>query len=143
MTEEEKQLILKDLCERLPHGVIIHTEKGDGHLNSINQTIFGTEYGVNINSIKRDYFNDRDSEIKPYLRPMSSMTEEERKELSQISEEYLDDWSTADSNLVKWKLDAKVSSMRATFYNSHYLDWNDLISKGLALEAPEDMYKEE
>ena len=48
MTEQDKQLLLKDLCTRLPYGVICHTEKGDGHLCSINQTIFGTEYGLNI-----------------------------------------------------------------------------------------------
>ena len=128
MTNEEKQLLLKDLCTRLPYGVKFQGEDSNVYtLDAANYFALQVE----------------DMIFKPYLRPMSSMTEEERKELSQISEEYLDDWSTADSNLVKWKLDAKVSSMRATFYNSHYLDWNDLISKGLALEAPEDMYKKE
>lgn len=57
-----------------------HTEEGDGYLCSINLTLFGTEYGININPLKRDYFNDSETDeqtIKPYLRPMSSMTEEE------------------------------------------------------------------
>ena len=67
------------------------------------------------------------------------MTENEKKKLMEISEEYLDDWSTADSNLLEWKAVAKASSRRATFYNSHYLDCNGLIEKGLALEAPEDI----
>ena len=143
MTQENKQLLLKDLCARLPYGVVCRYNAIVPLLGEV------LNYGP-LQEIRRkgEYFtvNGADclyDDIKPYLRPMSSMTEKERKELSQISEEYLDDWSTADSNLVKWKLDAKVSSMRATFYNSYYLDWNDLISKGLALEAPANMYKTE
>ena len=145
MTSEDKQLMLKDLSARLPYGVICHTEKGDGHLCSINQIIFGTEYGLNISPIKRDYFNDSEQDevvIKPYLRPMSSMTEEEKKELKGIGNEYLDMWVSTDDPLVRWELDAKTSSKRAEFYNSHYLDWNGLIKKGLALEAPEDLYED-
>ena len=71
---------------------------------------------------------------------MSSMTEEEKEELKQISNNYLDDWENTKTSLERWKLDAKVSYKRAVFYNSHHIDWNDLISKGLAIEAPEVMY---
>ena len=137
MTQENKQLLLKDLCGRLPYGVKVQCITKSAR---ITDALPLTE---TLNTVLYGYVKEDNIELKPYLRPMSSMTEKERKELSQISEEYLDDWSTADSNLVKWKLDAKVSSMRATFYNSHYLDWNDLISKGLALEAPANMYKTE
>ena len=90
MTEQDKKLVLKDLCARLPYGVICHTKRGDGHLCSINQTIFGIEYWLNISPVKRDYFNDSEQDeivIKPYLRPMSSMTEEEKKEIREISDE--------------------------------------------------------
>ena len=72
MTDGEKHLLLKDLCARLPYGVICKTEKGNGHLCSINQTFFGIEYGVNISSLKRDYFDDINTDeqvVKPYLRP--------------------------------------------------------------------------
>lgn len=79
MKPEDKLLLLQDLSARLPHGVICKTSKGNGHLCSINQHIFGIEYGININATERDYFNDKE-EIKPYLRPMSSMTEEERED---------------------------------------------------------------
>ena len=72
--KQEKQLLLQDLSARLSHGLIVSTTKGNGHLCSINQTIFGNEYGVNIEATKRDYFNDNECDIKPYLRPMSSMT---------------------------------------------------------------------
>ena len=118
MTNKDKQLLLKDLCARLPYGVICHTEKGDGHLCSINQTIFGTEYGVNISPIKRDYFNDSEQDevvIKPYLRQMSSMTKEEKEELSNYEN----------------------SVQRTDFFYSHHIDCRFMIEKGLALEAPE------
>lgn len=41
--------LIKDLCSRLPYGVIVETPKGKGHVCDINLTIFGTEVGVNIN----------------------------------------------------------------------------------------------
>ena len=133
MTQEEKQLLLKDLSARLFYGVICHTEKGDGHLLSINQTIFGTEYGININPLKRDYFNDSEQNeviIKPYLRPMSSMTEEERK--SEPCGTSLDGYMYSDEAVtyIDWLLE-------------HHFDFRNLIEKGLALEAPEGMYKTE
>ena len=130
MEQQEKQLLLKDLCARLPYGVICHTEKGDGYLCSINQTIFGTEYGLNINPLKRDYFNDSETDekaVKPYLRPMSSMSRDESFELGEIM---LD---LGSSNVMTNVID---------FYNAHHLDHHNLIKKGLALEAPEDMYKQ-
>lgn len=138
MTKEEKQLLLKDLSTRLSYGVICHTDKGDGYLCSINQTIFGTEYGLNISPVKRDYFNDSEQDevvIKPYLRPMESMTEEEVKEFYDVE-----------------CMDAKVGYIKPT-WNWHYtingIDWllehhfdfRGLISKDLALEAPEGMYE--
>ena len=136
MTKEEKQLLLKDLCARLSYGVICHTDKGDGYLCSINQTIFGTEYGLNINPLKRDYFNDSEQDevvIKPYLRPMSSMTEEEyygeyqcKVLIMRDADETLHWLETVDS--IDWLLE-------------HHFDFRGLIEKGLALEAPKDMYK--
>ena len=78
------QEVHNDICARLSYGVIVHTELGDGHLCEINQTIFGNKYGVNVEPTKRETF----TEVIPYLRPMSSMTEEEKGELEHLSEEY-------------------------------------------------------
>lgn len=133
MKKEDKQLLLKDLCARLPYGVICHTEKGDGYLCSINQTIFGTEYGLNINPLKRDYFSDSETDeqaIKPYLRPMSSMTEEEADEFEKISNELLENGERTEiwDTVVDW-------------LNAHHFDHRGLIHIGLALEAPEGMYE--
>ena len=85
----------------------------------------------------------------PYLRPMSSMTEEEREELEHLSEEYfgkaLDKQiqeSLSSSNRNESKiLECIASSVIVDWLNAHHFDFRGLIEKGLALEAPEGMYK--
>ena len=114
MKTEEKQLLLKDLSARLPYGVICHTEEGDGYLHSINQTLFGNRYGI-FSRLKMNYFNDSTNkqEIKPYLRPMSSITEEESREL----DEHITIYDTVD------------------WMHAHHLDYRGLIEKGLAIDC--------
>jgi hypothetical protein len=70
-------------------------------------------------------------DIKPYLRPMFSMTEEEKKEYDAL---YTYVEGCIDR---KFKIDF---SLTTDWLNSHYLDFRGLIEKGLALEAPEGMY---
>ena len=133
MTKKEKELLLKDLCARLLYGVIVSTPNGNGHLNSISKSMFGNEYGVNINPLKREIFDDSSCDIKPYLRPLSSMTEEESVELANI--------------LRKWfyyalsQTDYTINPHLFDWLNEHHLDYRGLIEKGLALKAPKDMYK--
>ena len=135
MTQEEKQLLLQDLCTRLPCGVICSTPNGNGHLCSINQTIFGNEYGVNIEAIKRDHFNDNECDIKPYLRLMSSMTEEEAREYANcgniITNSPQNSYLIPNPNCVDW-------------LNAHHFDYRGLIERGLAIEVTEENnpYKE-
>lgn len=133
MTQEDKQLLLKELSARLSYGVICHTEKGNGYLCSINQTIFGTDYGININPLKRDYFNDSEQDevvIKPYLRPMSIMTEEEMEQYSETCFYSHEIGDIPSLETFDWLI-------------AHHFDFRGLIEKGLALEAPMDMYKTE
>lgn len=127
MTKGDKKLLLKDLSARLSYGVICNTSKGNGHLCSINQTIFGVEYGINIKATERDYF-DNEEIIKPYLIPISSMTDEQKKEFDQLIE------------LELKAINDEIDPMQATifevdFYNKHHLDWRGLITKGLAIDA--------
>ena len=115
MTKEEKELLLKDLCARLPYGV-----KGL-HRGQVHKlfTIDGRE--VNGACIQVDGYNAwfPVETFKPYLRPMSSMTEEENKEFGNCVTIYDD-------------VDIMLS---------HHLDCRGLIEKGLALEALEGMYE--
>lgn len=137
MTQEDKELLLKDLCSRLPYGVICSTPNGDGHLCSINQTIFGNKYGVNIEATKRDYFNDNECSIKPYLRPMCSITLEELWEFRHFSDHIRD--AECKIHITNYK--------QINWLNAHHFDYRTddegktMIEKGVALEAPEEMYK--
>ena len=72
MTQEQKDLLLKDLCARLPYGVILNCCK------IVNETLTLIDYKGLINN---DYDID---EVKPYLFPLSSMTEEQDKEFMNI-----------------------------------------------------------
>lgn len=111
MTQEDKQLLLKDLCARLPYGVIVQDRNGT-HVLTPGNTELGTEY------------------IKPYLRPASSMTGKEANEWHKIT--LGQRWITFDN-----------VERCADWLNEHHFDYRGLIEKGLALEAPEDMYKTE
>lgn len=142
MKQEDKDLLLRDLSARLPYGVICNTSKGNGHLCSINQTIFDIEYGINIKATKRDYFNDREEIIKPYLFPLSSVTEEQRKEISKRynlhlsyglcieitnhSEGYWDDDTSCHLQDYLWLVD---------WFNKNHFDYHGLIPMGLAKDA--------
>ena len=113
MTQEEKELLLKDLCGRLPYGVM-------GLIHNVNCD----DYNISIVGGDIDLFSRHFISIKPYLRPMSSMTEEEKIDYQaffnydgvEYPEEYID------------------------WLNAHHFDYRGLIEKGLALEAPEGMY---
>ena len=125
MTQEEKQLLLKDLCSRLPYGVMYETPYGPRVLNDIfiysNGPVY-TDHGVgNYNEV----FGVALENIKPYLRPMSSMTEEKEKEYHKIVDGFLN-FENAP-RVVDW-------------LNEHHFDFRGLIEKGLALEAPDNMY---
>jgi hypothetical protein len=118
MTQEEKDLLLKDLCARLPYYTELYSNVADGNWTILTPVIISNL----INS-------DKDLVIKPYLRPMSSMTEEERNDFY--------------CNL-RPKYDGKPwESMGADvdWLNAHQFDYRGLIEKGLALEAKEGMYK--
>ena len=118
MTQEEKQLLFKDLCARLPYGVIVHrysdncySDKCDISIDNVDDFVYFLEYSEG-------------EEFKPYLRPMSSMTEEERIKYESL-------YDCIDEGLIKV----------FDWLNAHHFDYRSLIEKGLALEAPDGMYK--
>ena len=129
MTQEEKQLLLKDLCARLPYDVKgIYTKNGftEPYDSVLTPFYYGeVEMSLEGARVKKNYV-----EFKPYLRPMSSMTEEEGEEF----QEYVFD-SDEIGNIVM--LDA------SDWLNEHHFDYRGLIERGLALVAPEGMYKTE
>lgn len=124
MTQEDKELLLLDLCARLPYGVIVVTPKGRGHVCEINFTIFGYELRVNINPIIRDTFSIND--VKPYLFPLSSMTEEEKEEYCQLQQRVIYN--------SKGVINEDVTKYINWCYKKH-LDINNLIPMELAIDA--------
>lgn len=153
MTQEEKGLLLKDLCGRLPYGVVcigITYDLDDDGEKYIDVKVKSTlteihNYNLETASVRLGLISScRLETVKPFLRPIDSITKEEKEELKQLDYEYLEEWTNAPTPIDKWKLDAKVTYKRSVFYNSHYLDWNGLIDKGLAIAVTEENnpYKE-
>ena len=127
MTQEEKQLLLKDLCAGLPYGVI--AKENDGVNENDNKLL---DIDMFDRCINYDYTID---DIKPYLRPMSSMTEGEILEFIQIGDSFL--------RIGEKKLICILSLKQMDWLNAHHFDYRGLIEKGLALEAPEGMYEKD
>ena len=130
MTREEKELLLKDICGRLPHG--FQYKDAHGYKKTID--IWSPEFHTALNTILYD------GKPSLYLRSMSSMTEEEKKEYNYMvfDYEYDDYWYPGKytdaicvdgvDELVDW-------------LNAHHFDYRGLIEMDLAIEAPKDMYK--
>jgi len=140
MTQEDKQLLLTDLCARLPYGVHLFTNsKHHIRLLTISNDIdYNEQYWVNG-------LYDID-EVKPYLRPMSSITEEEKEKLRTLfdAEEVTTDsiCYLEGGTLVEYlsRIQYSFCSKIIDWLNVHHFDYRELIEKGLALEAPKDMY---
>ena len=138
MTQEEKQqILLRDLCSRLPYGVKVWRQGRNYVVSCIGIKQQSVYLKADFESI-RGWWTDI-KEIKPYLRPMSSMTEEECITLSRLKPYDIDAWK-----YIKTPVPLYIANiMQFDFFHSHHLDWRGLIPKGLALEAPKDMYTKE
>lgn len=124
MTQEEKKLLYKDLSARQPYRPFV-CFAGKVTMPFLD-VIASTESNelMSINGLSLE-------DVKPYLRSMSSMTEEEAKEFAMLQTDfYSDGWlyPIAAVNMVDWLI-------------AHHFDFRGLIPMGLALEAPADMYK--
>jgi hypothetical protein len=159
MSPEDRKLLITDLTSRIEYGVICMIERVDdfgpihrnekltGFCNEENGYFyFDFGYGLTVEFAEK---------VKPYLRPMSSMTEEEKEELLNllfdkeakyfyIDEEGLIDGKT--SYLMKEGLNYPAFCpinivLYTDWLNAHHFDYRGLIEKGLAFEAPEGMYE--
>jgi hypothetical protein len=142
MTQEHKELLIKDLCARLPYGVKV--KLGD------NPNIFDLEYRIKFAVMYGDSNKLEDIldiiNIKPYLFPLSSMTEEQAKELFDLFEIDLLDSVGADYIKINeitgitfflnkgFDVETHLGNLIDWFSKNH-LDWRGLIPLGLALDA--------
>ena len=125
MNKEDKSLLVKDLCARLPYNVMCQVEfKEDGKYNSKVMLLSGI-------FIDEAYFTTKggsiySNEYKPYLFPMSSMTEEEKEEYCQLQQRVIYN--------SKGPVNEDVAKYINWCYKKH-LDINNLIPMGLAIDA--------
>ena len=121
MKKEEKDLLIKDLCGRLPYDIKVKRPVfGDPDYVSVINIDAGT-----LTVVYNGYTNKIEKFV-PYLRPMSSMTEKQKNE--HFGRTMTIDIIQTSKEVIDW-------------LNKKMFDYRGLIEKGLALEAPNGMYK--
>ena len=128
MKPEDKQIVFQDLCARLPYHVRCKIWLKEGT----------TEEGPldlqhNYGDVLRDaFFYNKIKDIKPYLRPMSSMTEEEIIEFNNIP-------STKNYTIIENDLPWDVAHYKQIdWLNKKMFDYRGLIPRGCAIAVTEE-----
>ena len=153
MTQEEKELLFKDLSARVKYGVVVHHIKLNEDYK-VDGCLYNTIKGINLRKIEDDENMEPEplifvktidkgyqlvptgpGDVLPYLRPMSSMTKEEKYTYRHMLGAQLN--SEGESIMFVYIEDFPVV---IDWLNAHHFDYRGLIEKGLALEAPEGMY---
>ena len=124
MKQEDKELLLKDLCGRLPYKVKVTTASAAVKFGIISG--ISIENKISVRTKHADIvFNC--TEVKPYLFPLSSMTEEESNKFQQLNAE-CDNMPTFDY--------ISIEHYRIfDWLNKNHFDYRGLIEKGLAIDA--------
>lgn len=129
MTQEQKDLLLNDLCSRLPYGVVIQEKCVEQ-----DETFLPNKEGDRLVNIDAHadllmtncgswYYLD---EVKPYLFPLSSMTEWQDRELEILMKNSIESCGM---------LSPYDCLEMERFFNENHLDWRGLIPMGLAIDA--------
>ena len=139
MTKEQRELLLKDLCGRLPYGVKIALKNSEAYhhdnIAKIGDTTIDKLKGFDGKYFRINHDNPLDwswyvseisiEDIKPYLFPLSSMTEEQKEDMIKSS-----CGIGSDKNVFDW-------------YNKNHIDYRGLVPMGLAIDATGlNIYKE-
>lgn len=119
MTKEDKELLLKELCARLPYGIKFLIEswnfESDQEL-SVIESLEDIDKDGYINNTKVYKVED----IKPYLYPLSSMTDEQKSQYKFYLTRFVFVYDA--SLLIDW-------------LNKNHFDYRGIIEKGLAIDA--------
>ena len=116
MTQEDKELLLKDLCARLPYGVKIKLIRWDIDEGMYINTTLESDDIERLLNVEED-----NTEIKPYLFPLFSMTEEQEKEYNDLNCYELGCFPHTEDAL--------------DYLIKNHFDFRCLIPKGLAIDA--------
>ena len=121
MKQEQKELLLKDLCARLPYGVKVQTT----YISP--QTKERTDIGTDVlSTVEISMLIEGYEEHKPYLFPLSSMTEEQKI--------IYGDLCYAIIHSLAWDMQAALNEL-VDWLNENHFDYNNLIPMGLSLDA--------
>lgn len=151
MTQEEKDLLLKDLCARLPYGVRYRHFAWDDERGE--ECIASQIYSINPDGYVKNYYDDETDyidNVHPYLFPLSSMTEEQERELIALTgyksecEAYCGFDSMGYYIKAVGEFEYEEGEHSFMFYpdyvgvdwfNKNHFDYRGLIEKGLAIDA--------
>lgn len=144
MKQEDKEILLKDLCGRLPYDVKcqVSFDEEDIHietLESVRPKMAFNQITTNGSVVSIDI-------VKPYLRPISSMTEDEVNKLFKIlkiNENNEKEWlKVNDINIIRLFTeegkDFYEIAEALDYLNSIHVDYRELIEKGLAIEVTDE-----
>ena len=140
MKQKDKDLLLKDLCARLPYGVKIKTsyDKIDEPIELVFINPRNESFAIGSNFTLTSGLSFDIYECKPYLIPLSSMTEEQLFEVQEIlgrHEIEIEDGFLSivdsDRNTISY---LEILALLEWFYKNHF-DYRGLISMGLAIDA--------
>ena len=144
MTQEDKHLLVKDLCARLLYGVIVNAQYKDGEgWKTEDRKILGI---YEDGQVYLDCVYTTIDCIKPYLRPLSSMTEGEKEEFHKLKQFSVTVVTPNGVSLLKptyivdLEEDGDGLNHLYDWLNAHHFDYRGMIEKGLAIEALEGMY---
>ena len=141
MTQEDKELLFKDLCARLPYNVKCYNSK---YRSDLAEEIICITVNYNHPCVQLGTYLYKLEQVKPYLFPLSSMTEEQEKEIQEIigNPDYaciirktdgLELWlNFIDTDPTIW-LDAIFEVQ--DYLNKNHFDYRGLIEKGLAIDV--------
>ena len=129
MRQEDKELLLKDLCARLPYNPLISINGERYRMEEIRNALIGINtYKITVDGCDIEYWN-----IKPYLFPLSSMTEEQKEKIedklifpNNSNGGWVEILYNDKYNIPFWFID---------FCNKNHLDYRGLIEKGIAIDA--------
>lgn len=131
MTQQDKELLLKDLCARLPYGIKFLRESWNYEWDqelSVIEVLEDIDKDGYINKTKVHNVED----IKPYLFPLSSMTEEQKQYLKN---RFCYDWDGEPYDLWKYQIEIGDTDELIDWFNKNHFDYRGLIPMGLAIDA--------
>ena len=135
MTQEDKELLIRDLCARLPYGVKIKVRSNDIRTVRAVDIVEGIVHFVESDSISPfgvhiEHPSTFRQVVKPYLRSMDNMTYNQQKEYNDLLKRMID---TNDADILY-----TGSTLLIDFFNREHIDYLGLIEKGLAIEVTEE-----